>query len=125
MKQYEGIFVFPPVLTAEEKKRSEEKLEEVIARQGGKVIAKQDWGKRLLGYTVQRYRDGYFLLMDIAMDPAKVAEFRGVIELMPEVIKHTFMCKEIKKVKPEPRKAKAAAAQPAAAPAAPAKAEGV
>lgn len=96
MRTYEGIFVFPPTLSQDEKKGEEKKLEELIQRNEGKIVQKVDWGKRALGYRVKKFREGYLLYLDIQMKPARVIDFRKTVQLAPEIIKFMLTVKNPK-----------------------------
>jgi len=113
MKIYETIFVFPPVVSSEEKDRLVKKLEESVLKHQGKIAKKTEWGKRPLGYAVKKFREGQFLLWDIELAPDQVGQFRKAAELMPELLKVSVMAKDPRMELPP-----AAAPAPAQAPAA-------
>ena len=96
MKSYEGIFVFPPVVDAEQKKAQVSQLENLVTKAGGKITQTVEWGKKSLGYAVKKFREGNFIVVDFEMNPAKVGEFRKSVQLLPEVIKFMLTVKDVK-----------------------------
>lgn len=93
MRLYEGIFVFSPQLAPEVRAREEEQLNELIKRCQGQVVQKTEWGTKSLGYTVKKFREGFFLILDIQMDPAQMAKFRDAVILQETIIKFMLTLK--------------------------------
>ena len=108
MEVYEAVFIFPPESAAEARKSQLKSLDDLFAKFQGEIIQKTEWGKRPLGYPVRKFREGYFLLVDYKMDPARATEFRKALELQEELLKFMNCVKDIKK------ETKAAAKLPAA-----------
>lgn len=107
MKTYEGIFVFPPVQTPEEKKASEKKVNEIVGKFGGKIIQRLDWGRRPLGYMVKKFSEGCFELVEVEMEPGNVDAFRKNLQLLPELVKFSIFAKNYKLVRNAPPQPKA------------------
>lgn len=68
MRIYELIFIVKPDLPEEEINSTVETVEEAITS-GGATIDKTDrWGKRKLAYKVQKYSDGYYVLIQYSLE---------------------------------------------------------
>lgn len=104
MKSYEGLFVFPPEATPDARKGQFEKLEGLIRKCGGSVAQKNEWGRKPLGYTVRKFREGHLVIWEIQLEGGKVGEFRKALELDEDVIKHMLTVKPERKPKPQEKK---------------------
>ena len=100
MKKYEGLFIFPPDEGPDASKAEEARLEETITRFGGKVLERHDWGKRLLGYSIRKHREGKILLWNFEMAGDQIVELRRQLELNEKILKSTI----VKAVIPKPPK---------------------
>lgn len=119
MKAYEGLFVFPPDSTPDVRKNQLKNLDDLIAKFKGQVTQKMEWGKKLMGYPLQKHAEGYVMVYDFQMDPSQAVEFRKGVDLLEDLIKYMITVKVQEKVKAEKKpaapKAPAAAAKPSAA----------
>ena len=112
MTKYEGLFIFPPEEGPDASKADETKLEEAITHLGGRVVDRQDWGRRPLGYALRKFREGRMLLWNFEMEGRQLAEFRRALGLNEKVLKSTI----VKPVTPKPPKEKAKKAKAPKAP---------
>ena len=101
MRKYEGLFIFPPDEGPDASKEGETRLEEMITRSGGRVLDRQDWGKRLLGYPIRKFREGRLLLWNFEMETGQLGEFQKALVLSEKILKSTV----VKFVVPKPPKA--------------------
>lgn len=97
MKKYEGLFIFPPEESPEAWKGEEKRLEEALSRLGGRILERKDWGRRPLGYSIRKFREGRFLLWNFEMEGRQIAEFQKALELDEKILKSMI-------VKPEEAK---------------------
>ncbi len=104
MKSYEGIFVFPPTSTPDERKAQDKVIDTQIDKFKGKVAQRAEWGKRSLGYVVKRFREGLFSFVEFEMDPSGVVDFRKALEVNPDILKYMVTVKDPKAGKIAPRK---------------------
>lgn len=99
MKSYEGVFIFPPETTGGvDRKAQESQLEDMIKKCQGKITERQEWGKRPLGYMLQKYKEGYIFVLDFQMDTLKVSEFRKLLELHEGLMKYMLTVKPKKAI---------------------------
>ena len=109
MRKYEGLFIFPPEEAPEAWKEEEKRLEETIRRFGGRTTDRRDWGRRPLGYSLQKLREGRILLWNFEMETRQLGEFRKALELDEKILKSTIVKPpQPKPVKESKKKAKEA-----------------
>lgn len=126
MRIYEVIFILKPDLPEEEIEQVIELVKNTITSDGGTIDKVDQWGKRKLAYRVQRYAEGYYVLVQYSL-PGKAAVAKEVerrLRVSDPVIKFLTVridedLKRAEKLKA--KRDKRAARKPAkAAPAAPA-----
>ncbi len=110
MTSYEGIFIFPPESAGDARKAQLKSIDDIIAKFQGSIIQKNEWGKKLLGYPLKKFREGYVVVADFEMPSLQAVEFRKSLELQEDILKYMVTVKAA--VKPE----KKAVVTPPAAP---------
>lgn len=74
MNTYESIFILKSTLNDEDVQKTINKLEGIV-KQGGELIATENWGKKRLAYEVMKEKKGIYVLL----------RFRGKGELITEI----------------------------------------
>lgn len=85
MRIYELIFICKPDLPQEEIDAQIEAVREIIESGGGKVAKIDKWGKKKLAYKVQKFSQGYYVLVEYSMEdnlgiPKEIERRLGVAE---------------------------------------------
>ncbi len=62
MRHYETVFLISPNLSEEETETLIQQMEEVVAEKKGKLINKDEWGKRRLAYPIQKFEEAFYVL---------------------------------------------------------------
>ena len=114
MKQYEGVFAFPPESAPEARKAQLKSLDDIFAKFQAEILQKTEWGKRAFGYPVHKFTEGHFLVVDFKLDPLKAGEFRKSVQLQEDVIKYMITVKNLNPDK-KPKALKASRVQTAPA----------
>ena len=118
MAKYETMFITRTDIPDEEIEKLIAQMEGVISNTDGKIEKVEKMGRRRLAYSVQRQREGLYMLFVCEGTGATVREFERRLKVSDAVIKHMSVRLD-ERVKP-PAPAKPAAAEPAAsAPAGP------
>jgi small subunit ribosomal protein S6 len=68
MRIYEVLFIIRPDVPEEELDGIVEPLKSVVTAAGGAIDKVDKWGKRRLAYRVQKYRDGYYMLLQLSTE---------------------------------------------------------
>ncbi len=111
MRKYEGLFIFPPEEGPEAAKEGEARLEEMITRFGGKIVNRQDWGRRPLGYALRKFREGRILQWNFELETQQLIELRRALDLSERFLK-TNIVKHVTPKPPKESKKKARAPRP-------------
>ncbi len=86
------------------------KLEKLVETANGKVIKKDNWGKKRLAYRINRQDFAVYVYFDLELEPAKVPAFERSLGLTEEVMRYLIVSKEAEPAKEEPKKTKVKAA---------------
>ncbi|OIP98002.1 30S ribosomal protein S6 [Candidatus Wirthbacteria bacterium CG2_30_54_11] len=95
MHEYELMMI---VAQREVKEGVQEKvIEEIrgmIEGLGGRVLRVRPWGLRQLSYEIKGYDYGYYVILQLLIEPAKTREFEAKLKLNEQVIRHMMLLLE-------------------------------
>lgn len=123
MRIYEELFIAKPDVPEEELDAFISQLETTLKQAGGTVEKVDKWGTRKLAYKVQKYGEGFYVLMVFHCDSATVKEVERRLRVSDVVLKYmtSRMDEKLKWIeKRKKEREKRAARKPAPAAAAPA-----
>ena len=86
MSQYEIAVVYHPDLEAHLGK-AEERVQKIIADNGGKVTANDNWGKRKLAYAIKGNEHGVYVFYTVELPGAAVQKVENTLNITDEVIR--------------------------------------
>lgn len=84
------------------------KIEALIEAAHGKVIKRDNWGKKRLAYRIKRQDFAIYIYFEVELDPSEVRQLENTILITEEVLRHLLVTHEA--IKPQAA-AKAAAEQ--------------
>ncbi|MEO8953167.1 MAG: 30S ribosomal protein S6 [Ktedonobacteraceae bacterium] len=113
-RDYELGFILNPEVSEEQTRAILERVEQVATNYGGQVVRVNQWGRRRLGYPIERHRDGFYVFIDMILTPETVLELDRTLKVSEEVLRHLIKRRDPKTVQKE-REARAAAAAAAIA----------
>jgi small subunit ribosomal protein S6 len=87
MNRYETIFVINPDLSEDEVKNVVTKFTGIISSQNGVQLKLDDWGRRRLAYKIEKFSQGYYILVDFAGMPAAVVELERNLKIDDRIIR--------------------------------------
>lgn len=87
MRKYEVMYIIKPDL--EESKYPEiiEKYNTLIQNNGGEVLKVEPWGKRRLAYEINKLREGYYVLLQMACSHDFPAELERNFKIADEIMR--------------------------------------
>ena len=83
------------------------KLETIVSDGGGKVLDRDDWGKRKLAYTIDKQQKGHYVRMHLAAPADVIAKLERRIRLEDQLVR--FMTIQLAKSIDVDERAEAAA----------------
>jgi small subunit ribosomal protein S6 len=87
MTCYETLFVVKPTLTDEETAAQIAKIKEIVANNGGELVATNDMGMRKLAYPVEKNNRGYYTVLFYKAEGTLINELERNLKISEDVIK--------------------------------------
>jgi small subunit ribosomal protein S6 len=88
MRHYEIIYIINPNQSDDEFNEIIEKFNNLIVNQKGIIIKTQKWGKQRLAYTVKKFNNGFYVLVDFCANPGVTTELERNLNLDDRIIKY-------------------------------------
>ncbi len=96
MRKYECAYILDPGLSEEEQEPLVERFKTLIADNGGAVDAVDKWERRRLAYEIKGKREGVYVIMNFAGEPATEAELGRVLGITEGVLRHMVVRTDLK-----------------------------
>lgn len=87
MTCYETLFVVKPTLTDEETAAQITKIKDIVAKEGGELVATNDMGMRKLAYQVEKNDRGYYTVLYYKAEGTLIQELERNLKINEDVIK--------------------------------------
>jgi small subunit ribosomal protein S6 len=95
MKKYEVMYIVRPNLSEDELAAVVKKFNDLLATKNSKVVNVTEMGQRELAYEIQKYRSGYYYVVDVeAKDDEAIKEFDRLALISGDIIRHLITNKE-------------------------------
>jgi len=88
MRQYELIIIIQPDLDEENTNAVIERVQSMITDNGGEILNQELWGSKHLAYTIQNFREGYYVYMDVKFKPEFGTELKQNLRYIEPVIRY-------------------------------------
>lgn len=88
LREYEFTLVTKADLAEADKSKVISGYEEILAREGGQIVRKQDWGSKKLAYPIKKNFRGYYTHYDLTAVPDSIAECERLIRIDENVLRH-------------------------------------
>lgn len=87
MNKYEGIVILKGDLTEKELEEEYTKVEDAIKKHEGKIEKSERWGKKKLAYTIEKFRDGFFLFLIFEAMPKSIELLIKLFKLNNKILR--------------------------------------
>lgn len=94
MRKYESVYVLRPDIDEEATKALVERFSNVVTEQGGEVVKVDEWGKRKLAYPIEKYREGYYVLMNFNAEADVPKELERMFKITDGVLRYIVVREE-------------------------------
>jgi len=126
MNQYELTYILSSLTEKEDAQALAGKIDEMIKGLGGQIKKEEFGDKKRLAYEIKKQSYGFYVILEIEIDPEKLEELQRELRLNRDVLRHLIIAVDEKalaeaaKAKQRQARPKAPASSTAAAPSAPA-----
>ncbi|MGI9000821.1 MAG: 30S ribosomal protein S6 [Pseudonocardia sp.] len=97
MRHYELMVILDPILDERTVTPSLETFLNVVKTDGGTIEKIEVWGKRRLSYEIAKHMEGIYAVLEIACEPATVAELDRQLGLNESVLRTKVLRREPKR----------------------------
>lgn len=72
MNNYETVFIFTPVLSDQQMKEAVQKFTGLLRQEGAEIVNEENWGLRMLAYSIQKKTTGFYQLVEFKAEPSVI-----------------------------------------------------
>ena len=94
VRDYELMYIVRPDVDEDGLRAAIDSVRSLIEGQGGEIRKTTNWGKRRLAYEVKHLRDGHYVIVEMRLDGAKVAEIERALRIHDSVFRHLLVVQE-------------------------------
>lgn len=88
MNKYEAMFIIRPDLSEDEKKALFGQVQDAVTKNNGSVPQAGIWSeKRPLCFTIKKYREGIYYLMNFSTPPESISEINRAYKLNENILR--------------------------------------
>ncbi len=85
---YELMYIVDPKTSDEVISQMNTEIEELIEKEGGKVVKTDDMGKRQLAYQIKKNTEGYYYLFEIEGSGKEIAEVERRMRVNDSIMRY-------------------------------------
>lgn len=97
MNQYEIAVLYDPGLEIDLEK-AEAKVTGIFTKNGGKVVATDNWGKRKLAYPIKKNEHALYVFYTVDMPASGVQKVESTLNITDEVIRFLITRPDLKAI---------------------------
>ena len=87
-REYETIYLMKPDVSKEAAGKVAQRIEDVVKREGARLVVVETWGRRQLSFSVGRYRRAVYVFLKYIGGPTVVAELERTFRMLDDIIKY-------------------------------------
>jgi small subunit ribosomal protein S6 len=112
---YETTFIVNATLEDTQVDVIIEKVKELIAKNGGQILAAEKWGRKRLTYTIRKKNNGFYMFFEFKAPGDAIAKLERHYQLDEQILRYLTVKLDKKALKAKAAKMAAAAALAVAA----------
>ncbi len=85
---YELVYIVRPTVDEQALAAVNERVDKVVAGNGGEITRRDDWGKRRLAYPISKFTEGFYSVLQLNLPPTAVRELERSLKLTEEVLRY-------------------------------------
>lgn len=94
MNKYELLYIISSDASEEKREELVAKFSSYIVSKGGVVEGVDKWGMKKLAYPINFKNEGFYVLMNIQLDPNEVDPMAKLMNITEGVVRQMFVKKE-------------------------------
>ena len=88
MRKYEIMYIIRPDIEEEAQTSLIERFNKVLTDNGAEIEKVDEMGKRRFAYTIDDYRDGFYVVVNLSGDVETVNEFDRQAKFSDDIVRH-------------------------------------
>ena len=100
MAFYESVVIARPELTETQIDNLINDLSDIITKDGGKVVKKEQWGLRSFAYKIKKNKKGHYFMLNLDSAPTTILEYERQMRINEDIIR--FLTIKIDKINDKP-----------------------
>ena len=100
MAFYESVVIARPELTETQIDKIISDLSEIITKENGKVVRKEQWGLRSFAYKINKNKKGHYFMLNLDSAPTIIFEYERQMRINEDIIR--FLTIKIDKIDENP-----------------------
>ena len=88
MRNYELMCIIQPDLDETAMNGVLDKVKGWITDSGGSIEKAEVWGRRRMAYTINKHREGQYVLLNVSMTPAATFELERNLRYQESIMRH-------------------------------------
>jgi small subunit ribosomal protein S6 len=88
VRNYELVFIIAPVVEDDDLQAIVDRVSGWVEAGGGQVASVAHWGRRQLAYTIQKFTEGVYVLLNVQLEADALTELERNLKLDETIIRH-------------------------------------
>ena len=94
MRLYESVILVQSNLDSEQRDGLFQKLESVISENNGKILKKDEWGKKKLAYEINKQNEAHYSFYEFYGNEQIINEMKRLMKINEAFLRHIFVNRE-------------------------------
>jgi small subunit ribosomal protein S6 len=88
LREYEFVYVIQPDATVEREAEIHQRIDGVIGDHKGRLLLRDDWGKRRLAYEIRKFQKGHYFQVNFLGLGKEVAEIERLMRIDADILRY-------------------------------------
>jgi len=88
MRNYELMCIIQPDLDETAMNGVLDKVKGWITEAGGSIDKAEVWGRRRMAYSINKHREGHYVLLNVTMNPAATSDLERNLRYQESIMRH-------------------------------------
>jgi small subunit ribosomal protein S6 len=88
VREYEFVYVIQPDATPEREAEIHQRIDQVVSDQKGRLLLRDDWGKRRLSYEIKKFQKGHYFQVNFLGGGKEIAEIERLMRLDSDILRY-------------------------------------